>query len=492
MVGDECSTEKECNKIAGSRCISGNCKCIDGYHPDFETMTYCKVNPTFGEVCYSNGMFLNCQSNFVCGNNSRCGCLEGHFLMNNKCISECPQEYIYSKDEYNNRQCLKLSELNEKCTIDDQCVAGYSYCNNQKICDCIEGTLLDGNKCTYEKQCPLGNPLIVDDAHILCTYDKGGCPNNSYCQKISESDEFGFCCPSLEPKCPVGKPLVDLDCKRCPKSTHYCFEFDIGSKNESLCCPNECVSSKPIRFQGKCYSLSAHGRQCSIDQQCVSVKNSACLLIDNGDKVCQCHSGYILVGNECVKRSVLGEDCEILMDCKKDSNTICHDGICKCPKNFMPEPMPKNWNVENPTITFAASHCIKKPYCPKIEGSISLNTFTDCSDNENECGKNEFCYNYWKDLGKKINYSVCCPSPKMNDYKEICQSFGMKLVTDNVIRASQTNTPIKCMLPIVEINNFDGKNDTMFSEYTPVECPSNAHCIFNPFGPEDEGICCKF
>uniref|UniRef100_A0A0K0EIC7 CUB domain-containing protein n=1 Tax=Strongyloides stercoralis TaxID=6248 RepID=A0A0K0EIC7_STRER len=491
MIGDECSSQKDCIKIEGSQCISGNCKCMEGYHPDFETMTYCKPNPTFNEICYSNGMSLNCQSNFICNNYGKCSCLEGQFLMENKCVTECPQGYINSIYD-NINKCFKLSELNEKCTIDDQCITGYSYCNEKKVCDCIDGTTQNGNKCIYKKQCPVGNVLVKDNVNILCTYEKGGCPKDSYCQKVSELDELGYCCPSLEPKCPVGKPLIDTDCRKCPKSTHYCFSFEVGSLNQSLCCPSECAISKPIRFEDKCYSLSGHGRQCTIDQQCATIKDSACLLADNGDKICQCQNGYILIGNECIKRSVLGEDCEILMDCKKDSNTICHDGVCQCPKGFMPEPMPKNWNIKNPTTIFKASHCIKKPYCPKIKGSTLLTTFIDCSDDDNKCGKNEFCYNYWKDLGKKINYSVCCPSPKINDYKEICQNFGMKLVTDNVIRASQTLTTIKCMLPIVDINTYDEKNNGSFNEYPPIGCPSNSHCIFNPFGPEDEGICCKF
>uniref|UniRef100_A0AC35TFX1 EB domain-containing protein n=1 Tax=Rhabditophanes sp. KR3021 TaxID=114890 RepID=A0AC35TFX1_9BILA len=492
MVGDECALQADCNRILNSHCKLGTCKCRDNFFPDFETMTFCKANPTFGDICHLNGMFLTCDGSFQCIN-SKCACPDGTFFLKDKCVMSCPKNYVTQK-EGETTVCLKIVDLHEECTTNDQCSTAYSTCSNG-FCTCISGTNSIEKKCVYKKQCPVGELLTNNSSPIHCSYDKGGCPKNGFCQKINEKEEVGYCCPNLELHCPVGIALPGVDCTSCPLSTHHCFEIEVGTKNQSLCCPNECSPTKPIKFEDKCYPLSSFSRPCQIDQQCGTIKEAVCVANDANETTCQCKPNYVLVGNECVRRSVLGENCDINTDCENASNTICANGVCKCPKGFIPEPQPPKWHIENPTKAFVVSHCIKHPSCPTVEGTFDVHNFSVCSDPNSTCLPSEFCYNYWKDLGKNINYSICCPAAKILDYEDLCKRFNMKIVYDNVIRASQKNDPIMCVLPTVSTQVFGGEGNQTLADVGGSNairgCPSDSQCIFNPYSI-DEGICCKF
>lgn len=113
--------------------------------------------------------------------------------------------------------------------------------------------------------------------------------------------------------CPIGMPLLDLNCTECPYDTHHCFSFVIGQYADSMCCPNgmkncvflfnlyvflACPITTPIEHEGRCYPRVAFGGHCEIDAQCDTVRGAVCK-----NEICACvDKTYKEYGGVCYRR----------------------------------------------------------------------------------------------------------------------------------------------------------------------------------------------
>ncbi|TKR80370.1 hypothetical protein L596_014454 [Steinernema carpocapsae] len=471
-IGTACSEDEECLAILNSTCIEGQCRCEVDFYAVKNT---CVQTPGFKEAC-ADSTSKTCRFPFQCIHGI-CDCPLGFKEQDGKCQKDCKAGSVLIEKE---NQCYAVKELGLECAYNEQCSTRYSECADGQ-CRCIPGTVRKGKQCISLNQCPLGETPLENGSPLVCDRDTLKCPNGTYCLYAQFSDKRGFCCPEIKMNCPVGTPLNDKDCSNCPWETHHCFSYTISSVQQQMCCPNDCPRSQPIRHENHCYAPAAHESACSVHAQCTSIAGSFCA---DDTKTCECPVGSFHEGAKCKRISKLGDECESSKDCALGSNTECVSGICQCIHGFIPEPMTFQDNQ------LVQEHCIAKPFCPTISGlKIMTDDYIECDSHNSQCPDGKFCRKWWTDGLRSKSYSLCCPTPKIQQYRAICDHFGMEMVLANGLEAGGS-IPIRCPLaPVFQIQKDAYGADSV--DESVMVCPSQSICIFNPFS-SNEGICCHY
>ncbi|CAJ0945140.1 unnamed protein product, partial [Mesorhabditis belari] len=451
-LGRVCASDSDCAAVLHAECRNSICECTSDHFAHPHKNDLCQSASTFGEECSE---ILPCKSPFDCFD-EKCICAESFVHHQNTCIKKCAKGEIAITEW--NHQCVKLRGLGEECAYDEQCWTRFSECAAQR-CTCRRGMRNQNDTCIATPYCPFGPAPLMNNEVIDCRLDQGAqCPKGLYCQQYHFIRNQGFCCPIAEAFCPIGFPHPTADCTNCPYDTHSCYTFNVGMKQQSLCCPTDCHRSSLVRDGDRCLPLVPLGGECYQNAQCDILLPGA--ICENG--FCTCPSQMMVKNGKCFPLSPLNGECLSHSECREESQLRCVNGRCVCATEHVPEPF-----VDEP------KRCIPAATCPTSAGLFKkLFTFSECNDVV-KCAENEYCRKWWQDERSNQSYSLCCPKPGVHEFNTVCGRFGMSLVLTNSI--DTLASPLPCGLHPIQ-----GHSD----------CPDGSACVFNPFSIGD-GICCR-
>ena len=362
-------------------------------------------------------------------------CEIGTYLLDNKCVSACPEGY---REE--NGKCIKCNIPNcKKCNSKDECL------------DCVKDLVLKLNGNCGEN-CDTGS-YEKDGKCIKCPDLALECDENTIfkCESPYLISKDGKSCVD---KCPSGSVEVNGQCTIC-KTDENCdtCEKDLitcrNCKGDYVLQENKCIpqcdngyyeeNKKCKKCMDNCYKCTdaktckeciapfvVHNEECigicppgyyKGDKKCHNCIEG-CEVCDNGEVCRVCKDGYLLENGECVKV------------CSSNYYKFSEKECRKCDENCLQCDGPKQCKLCEDPYLIHKGECVKQ--CPS--GMVAVNK--ECEPCGEHCSK---CTEPNKCTACEAGYSVfegkCvkpCPTTYFND-EGVCNPCidHCDLCTDN-------------------------------------------------------------
>ncbi|KAL4435522.1 hypothetical protein ABPG74_020298 [Tetrahymena malaccensis] len=361
-----------------------NSSCLQGYYPDqYNQCQPCSNLFTNCQTC-SSQQCLSCDMNsnykYINVNKNQCvqACGIGQFLDQNNQCQLCQNNQCATCNQSNNGFCLSCDPNNSNGYIFldksgncvSQCPSGYFADTNNVCQDCKQydtNCILCNSKVCL--QCNTSYCLQIDSNLQSSCQIQPNCSQNScstnclMCQQgicqVCQQNYFlenGQCVSD----CTVPnyyKNFQQQTCDQC--STNIRFGSDCLECNQNSC--TKCITNQFIQ-QGKCVNACGDGYYVTLQSNiCYPCNNINCLscnpsqpnqcltcpsqgksLLQNGDCVSQCSSGFYLDTNQCKACTNYSSNC-----------SICNSTICLQCNN-------------NQALDLSSKICINTP-CPSTQ-----------------------------------------------------------------------------------------------------------------------------
>ncbi|EAS02540.2 myxococcus cysteine-rich repeat protein (macronuclear) [Tetrahymena thermophila SB210] len=227
-------------------------------------------------------------------------CYNGFYLLNNKCVTECPSEQY--QDQIN-KQCVSCSSTYPNCKICNQnscllCQNSYYFSPTNNCVTCSQTPIKQyWNPISMQCTDTCDSGLQADDQNQVCRNqckDQGCLICNQASQNICQQCFSGYYLynGSCVQSCPQGTSLDNsrVQCLSCIDPLCYTCNFDINN------IPNcqQCVSGKYLDATNICQPCDQSCQTCNGGQpnQCLSCNSQDSNIVLNSDNTCTCKSVY--------------------------------------------------------------------------------------------------------------------------------------------------------------------------------------------------------
>ncbi|PAV88083.1 hypothetical protein WR25_09099 isoform B [Diploscapter pachys] len=353
--GGSCMNTQQCQ--SGIQCINGACNCPSGTNFNGQT---CVNNGGGGTNCASYQVLVNnqclmrvsigqqCQNQMQCIQNAQCNsvcqCTSPSSYNGQSCTQTpitCNSNSVYVQSM---NQCMQLSQLNQFCNANEQCM-GFSQCvggtcqctngaqNNQGVCVNSNGG--GGTSCaSYQvlvnNQCLMRVSIGQQCQNQMQCIQNAQC--NSVCQCTSPSSYNGQSCTQTPITCNSNSVYVQSmnQCMQLSQLNQFC------NANEECMGFSQCVggtcqcANGAQNNQGVCVnSNGGGGTNCASYQ--VLVNNQCMTKVSIGQQCqnqMQCPRNYVQSMNQCMQLSQLNQFCSVNEQCMGFSQ--CVGGTCQC------------------------------------------------------------------------------------------------------------------------------------------------------------------
>ncbi|XP_004922190.1 multiple epidermal growth factor-like domains protein 10 [Bombyx mori] len=213
----------------------------------------------------------------------------------------------------------------------------------------VEGQFCDlNNPCPSPYQCSKFSSCVCpvgyygNEAGTLCLAELGSPSTSEQCVGLLAEVRDGVC------TCPANF-FFDENMRDCVKVTRRitdscvsdmnCFTFGSAAR----CGPPqqpwqlrscECIPELAVWDADRniCRFFAGIGETCEVDSDCLAGElEIQCVKDEAGQGYCTCPEDLIAVDGLCVTSGlVLGEACQVSLECSGTENAVCTDGVCSC------------------------------------------------------------------------------------------------------------------------------------------------------------------